>query len=124
MKKTIKDQEEHLKTLQEKVIVLNRNIDEYETEIRNKSIAMNNEVKAERNKCREQINSLEMDYRTKVSQLEQQLQKQRERSLLLLEEKENEIRTLKTSYELFLPKKATENLAVDEDGKSSDGTNR
>lgn len=77
LKHTLKDQDSHLRTLQEKVVVLNRNIDEYETEIRNKSISLNNELKAERNKCREQINSLEMDYRTKVSQLEQQLQKVR-----------------------------------------------
>lgn len=110
LKNTLKDQDEHLRTLQEKVSVLNRNIDEYETEIRNKSISLNNELRAERNKCREQINSIEIDYRNKVSQLEQQLQKQRERSLLLLEEKENEIRTLKTSYELFMPKKSIDSI--------------
>lgn len=123
LKNTLKDQDEHLRTLQEKVIVLNRNIDEYENEIRNKSISLNNELKAERNKSREQINSLEIDYRNKVSQLEQQLQKQRERSLLLLEEKENEIRTLKTSYELFIPKKSIDG-SMEEDGQSSEGANR
>lgn len=112
----------HLKTLKEKVVVLNKNIDEYEAEIKNKSISLNNEIKSERNKYREQVNSLEMDYRTKISQLEQQLQKQRERSLLLLEEKENEIRTLKTSYELFLPKKAS--VDADDDAHSSTTGNR
>lgn len=119
------DQNVHLKTLQEKVVVLNRNIDEYETEIKNKSISLNNELKSERNKCREQINSIEMDYRTKISQLEQQLQKQRERSLLLLEEKENEIRTLKTSYELFIPKRSNSSGAdVEDDIQSSGSGNR
>lgn len=123
LKTTLINKDEHLKTLQEKVIVLNRNIDEYETEIRNKSISLNNELRAEKNKCREQINSLEIDYRNKMSQLEQQLQRQRERSLLLLEEKENEIRTLKTSYELFIPKKTSEGFQED-DGQSSEGANR
>lgn len=113
------DQSVHLKTLQEKVIVLNRNIDDYETEIKNKSISLSNEIKTERNKSREQINSLEMDYRMKLSQLEQQLQKQRERSLLLLEEKENEVRTLKTSYELFMPKKPSIDANADDDNQSS-----
>lgn len=117
----LNEQNEHIRTLQEKVIVLNRNIDEYETEIKNKSIALNNELKAERVKSRETLNSLEVDYRSKTSQLEQQLQKQRERSLLLLEEKENEIRVLKTSYELFIPKKQH---ADHEDDSQSNGSGR
>lgn len=117
LKTQLADQNESLKTLQEKVVVLNRNIDDYETEIKNKSISLNNELKAERAKHREAVNNLEVDYRSKISQLEQQLQKQRERSLLLLDEKENEIRTLKTSYELFIPKKSSN----DDDDTMSNG---
>jgi CII-binding regulator of phage lambda lysogenization HflD len=112
------EQNEHLKTLQEKVIVLNRNIDEYEAEIKSKSDELYGMLKAERVKNRDTISSLEADYRSKISQLEQQLQKQRERSLVLLEEKENEIRALKTSYELFIPKKSADN----EDDSQSTGS--
>lgn len=120
----LKDQSEHIKTLQEKVRVLNHNIDEYECEIKNKSLEINNELKSERSKWREAVNSMEMDHRSKISQLEQQLQKQRERSLVLLEEKENEIRTLKTSYELFLPKKSSITPNDDDDGQHSEGSSR
>jgi len=121
LKNQLTDQNESLKTLQEKVIVLNRNIDEYETEIKNKSISLNNELKAERTKNRETINNLEADYRSKISQLEIQLQKQRERSLMLLDEKENEIRALKTSYELFIPKKSSTEC---EDETQSNGSRK
>lgn len=117
---------EHIRTLQEKVQVLNLNIDEYENEIKNKSLEINNELKAERMKWRETVNSMEVDHRSKISQLEQQLQKQRERSLVLLEEKENEIRTFKTSYELFLPKKSSISSQHDndDDGQHSESSGR
>lgn len=119
------NQSEHIKTLKEKVQVLNQNIDEYDNEIKNNSIELSNELKAERNKWRETVNAMEIDNRSKVSQLEQQLQKQRERSLVLLEEKENEIRTLKTSYELFLPKKSSISSQQDEDdGQTSEGSSK
>lgn len=124
LKLQMKDQSEHIKTLQEKVQVLNSNIDSLETELNNKSLEANNELKAERNKCRDSINGMEGEHRTKVSQLEQQLQKQRERSLTLLEEKENEIRTLKTSYDLFLPKKSSISQYEDDDGQHSESSGR
>lgn len=112
-------QSEHIKTLQEKIQVLNKNIDEYDNEIKNKSIEISSELKAERIKWRETVNAMEIDHRSKVSQLEQQLQKQRERSLVLLEEKENEIRTLKTSYDLFLPKKSSISSQYNEDDEQT-----
>lgn len=119
----VKDQLDHMKTLQEKVQVLNQNIDDYELEIKNKSLEIHSELKAERNKWRDTVNAMEGEHRSKISQLEQQLQKQRERSLVLLEEKESEIRTLKTSYELFLPKKASLQPEED-DGQMSEGSVR
>lgn len=120
----VKDQSKHIKTLQEKVQVLNQNIDTLEIELKNKSLEVNIELKAERKKCRETINAMEGDHRTKVSQLEQQLQKQRERSLTLLEEKENEIRTLKTSHDVFLPKKSSISQYEDDDRESSSSSRR
>lgn len=125
LKLQLSDQIEHIKTLQDKVQVLNLNIDDYENEIKNKSMEINNELKAERNKWRETVNSMEVDHRSKISQLEQQLQKQRERSLTLLEEKEIEIRSLKTSYELFLPKKQSVSSHPEEDdGQYSESSDK
>lgn len=53
---------------------------------------------AEQDKWRQ---SLELAVRTKSDEMEQHLQKQRERSLHLLEEKDNEIRGLKASLDLL-----------------------
>lgn len=92
----------HLKTLQAKIEMLNRNIDEQETELRHKNQEHKIDLRAERAKWKDQISSMEADFRGKLSELEVQLQKQRERSLSLLEEKENEIKTLKTSFDVFM----------------------
>lgn len=54
-------------------------------------------------KYKEELAATEMDYRGRLSLLEQQLQKQRERSLSLLEEKEQEIQMLKSTFQMFLP---------------------
>lgn len=97
------NQKNHIKTLQEKVIVLNRNIDEQENELKSKMIESHQVLKVEKNKWKEIINAMEIDFRGKVAQLELSLQKQRDRSLTLLEEKENEIKALKTSFEVFIP---------------------
>lgn len=99
----VENQKIHMKTLQEKVKTLNRNIDDQDFEIKNHKIESNNEIKLERNKRNELISSMENEYRGKMSIIEQQLQKQRDRSLQLLEEKENEIKALKTSFEIFIP---------------------
>lgn len=100
---TIETQQNHIKNLQNKIQVLNRNIDEQEQELKNKSGEYAMEIKMERQKWKDLIGSMEMDFRGKVAELEQQLQKQRERSLGLLEEKENEIKSLKASFEVFIP---------------------
>lgn len=101
---TIDLQKTHIKTLQDKIQVLNRNIDDQEEEMKRKFIEYTIELKNERSKFKESMVAMENDMRGKNADLEQQLQKQRERSLTLLEEKENEIRSLKTSFEIFLPK--------------------
>lgn len=51
------------------------------------------------------------EYRNRISTLEQQLLRQRERSMALVEEKDKEIITLKASFRALLPNKetATEN---------------
>lgn len=99
---TVETQKQHMRTLQDKIQVLNRNIDEQEQELKHKSTAHYAELKTERAKWKELVASMEMDFRGKVSDLEVQLQKQRERSLKLLEEKELEIKQLKQSIDTML----------------------
>lgn len=112
----------HIKTLQDKIQVLNRNIDEQEEELKRKATDYANEMRTERKKWKETNSLAEMDYRGKLAQLEQQLQKQRERSLVLLEEKEHEIKALKTSFEVLIPSITNVHAAGSDDtetGKSS-----
>ncbi|XP_050341181.1 GRIP and coiled-coil domain-containing protein 1 [Bactrocera neohumeralis] len=94
-------QKTHISTLQEKVKVLNRNIDEQELDLKNQAEKMRNALKEERAKWKNKLSELENETRCKVVDLEQQLQKQRQRSLQLLDEKEQEIKTLQTSFEIF-----------------------
>lgn len=103
LRKSVEVQKSHIQTLQEKVKVLNRNIDEQEMELKTKSADHVNEMRAERGKWKEVTAALEADYRSRIAELEQHLQKQRDRSLVLLEEKENEIRALRTSFNIFMP---------------------
>jgi GRIP and coiled-coil domain-containing protein 1 len=103
LKVTMETQKSHIKTLKEKVKILNNNIEEHEVELKNRLMDHNSELKAEKNKWKEMVSAMELDFRSKISHLEQNLQKQRDRSLLLLEEKENEIKTIKTSFEIFIP---------------------
>lgn len=104
---SVETQKNHIKTLQEKVKVLNRNIDDQEAELKAQADRIVHAVKSERSKWKESIEALENDYRGKLNSLEHQLQKQRSRSLQLLDEKENEIRALKTSFEIFIPQQQT-----------------
>lgn len=53
-------------------------------------------------------NSLHSLYKEKISELESQLQKQRDRTLALLDEKEQEVSTLKSSFQMFLPGNKTD----------------
>lgn len=118
-KTQIETQKANIKTLQTKIEVLNRNLDEQETELRNKIQEHKNELRAERNRRKEMLANAEAEFRTKQSELEGQLQKQRERSLALLEEKENEIASLKTSFDVFMPKPVRKRSEAADSDKSS-----
>lgn len=50
------------------------------------------------------------EFRGKVASLEQQILRQRERSLAVISEKDQEIHTLKSSFQALLPKKGTKVL--------------
>lgn len=119
-KQQIETQKANIKTLQTKIEVLNRNLDEQETELRNKIQEHKNELRTERSRRKEILANVEAEHRKKQSELEGQLQKQRERSLALLEEKENEIATLKTSFDVFMmPKPARKRSETADSDKSS-----
>lgn len=102
LKANIQIHKNNTKTLQEKIKVLNRNIDDLEVEYKNKLIEHNNVLKGEKIRTQELISALESDFKSKLSQLELQLKKQRERSLQLLEEKEEQIKSLRTSFDILM----------------------
>lgn len=66
-----------------------------------------------------ELKSCENDFRARQLLLEQQLQKQRERTLALLEEKDQEIQTLKASFQMFLPGRGIESSSDPSDLKAS-----
>lgn len=94
-------QQSHIQTLQEKVQVLNRDIEDAEMELKQQGEKLRLALKSERTKWQEAKAELENETRCKLNELEQLLQKQRQRSLQLLDEKEQEIKTLQTSFEVF-----------------------
>lgn len=97
----LKQHKEHISTLQEKVKVLNRNIDDQDVEIKHFNEKLCLAVKDERAKWKTLHAEMENENRCKLNDLEQQLQKQRQRSLQLLDEKEQEIKALQTSFEIL-----------------------
>lgn len=59
----------------------------------------------EREKLKHLLLQKDNEFRNKISTLEQQLLRQRERSMALIEEKDKEILALKTSFHALIPKK-------------------
>uniref|UniRef100_A0A1B0AVK7 GRIP domain-containing protein n=1 Tax=Glossina palpalis gambiensis TaxID=67801 RepID=A0A1B0AVK7_9MUSC len=101
LQEKLTQQKTHIATLQDKVQVLNTNIEDQELELKQHNEKLRLAVKDERTKWKERQNDLENEYRGKLNDLEQQLHKQRSRSLRLLDEKEQEIKALQTSFEIF-----------------------
>lgn len=58
---------------------------------------------SERSRWESKLNSCEQDYKRKLVILEEQLTKQRERALALVNEKEQEIMSLKASFQALIP---------------------
>lgn len=103
MEEEVRIQKQNISNLQEKITVLNKNIEDQEVEIKQAADQHAKTLLAEQERWRE---NLEVAVRTKTEEMETHLQKQRERSLNLLEEKDNEIKSLKTSVDLFIPVEA------------------
>lgn len=125
LEQKIQLQQTHIQTLQDKVQVLNHNIDEAEQELKQQGDKMRQALKNERTKWQEAKAELENETRCKLNELEQLLQKQRQRSLQLLDEKEQEIKTLQTSFEVFhkpnpTPTETNETFAYSSDADSAE----
>lgn len=125
LEQKIQLQQTHIQTLQDKVQVLNHNIDEAEQELKQQGDKMRQALKNERTKWQEAKAELENETRCKLNELEQLLQKQRQRSLQLLDEKEQEIKTLQTSFEVFhkpnpTPTETNETFVYSSDADSAD----
>lgn len=67
----------------------------------------------ERVKLEHTLHQKDNEFRNRISALEQQLLRQRERSMALVEEKDKEILTLKTSFRALLPNRETAAAATE-----------
>jgi len=92
-----------VKTLKDRVYILNGQLEDTDAEWKEKVHNLQQLLKGDRIKYKEEMTATEIDYKGRLSVLEQQLQKQRERSLSLLEEKEQEIQALKSTFRMLLP---------------------
>lgn len=113
----IQSLQNQVKNLRERVRVLTVQQDDLESEHKQELELHEEKLKAERAKMKVELKSCENDFRARQLLLEQQLQKQRERTLALLEEKDQEIQTLKASFQMFLPGRGIESSSDPSDLK-------
>ncbi|XP_043604283.1 GRIP and coiled-coil domain-containing protein 1-like isoform X1 [Bombus pyrosoma] len=95
----------HNNNLEERIRVLSNEIVNKERELKLKLEHQEKSSQEEHGKLRHLLLQKDNEFRNKISTLEQQLLRQRERSMALIEEKDKEILTLKTSFHALLPKK-------------------
>ncbi|XP_054272963.1 GRIP and coiled-coil domain-containing protein 1 [Macrosteles quadrilineatus] len=104
------DEFEHLKkqiaSLKEKINFLNNELEQTHADHKLLMEEQNNELKKERARWKEKLSSVEQEHRRQLATLEQQLSKQRERALALVQEKDTEISSLKASFHTLLPTRA------------------
>lgn len=92
-----------IKNLQERIRILSDKNRDIENEYQLQIDQLKKTIKNEKARFKETLAASESDYRGRLWLLEQQLQKQRERSLALLEEKEQELHSLQNTFQMFLP---------------------
>lgn len=92
-----------INSLKDKVRALRSELDIVQEEAKLKSDEQCKQFNAERSRWESKLNSCEQDYRRKLVVLEEQLTKQRERALALMNEKEQEILSLKASFQALIP---------------------
>ncbi|XP_024947720.1 GRIP and coiled-coil domain-containing protein 1 isoform X3 [Cephus cinctus] len=97
----------HNRNLEERIRMLNAEIAGKERECKAKLEQQQQLIQDERIKHERILSQKDNEYRGKIAALEQQLLRQRERSLAVIEEKDQEIVTLKTSFHALLPNKGS-----------------
>lgn len=97
----------HNKNLEERIRLLNEEILKREQEFKVKIENQYKILQDERMKLERLMNQKDNEYRGKIVALEHQLLRQRERSLAVIDEKDQEILTLKSSFQALLPSKGS-----------------
>ncbi|KAL0275517.1 UNVERIFIED_CONTAM: hypothetical protein PYX00_003343 [Menopon gallinae] len=92
-----------VKNLQERLRILTDKNGEIQKDYQMQIDQLKSSMKNEKARLKETLAATESDYRGRLWLLEEQLQKQRERSLALIEEKEQEIQTLHNTFHVFMP---------------------
>ncbi|XP_012147635.1 D-aminoacyl-tRNA deacylase isoform X2 [Megachile rotundata] len=95
----------HSNNLEERIRVLNNEIMNKERELQVKLEHQQKSFQEERGKLEHMLVQKDNEYRSKISTLEQQLLRQRERSMALIGEKDKEILSLKASFHAPLSRK-------------------
>lgn len=96
----------HNKNLEEKLRMLISEMTDKEKEFK---IKLEEQQKLMQDQClktEQLLSQKDSEYLNKIATLEQQLLRQRERSLSVIQEKDKEIQTLKSSFDALLPKKS------------------
>ncbi|XP_046751302.1 GRIP and coiled-coil domain-containing protein 1 isoform X2 [Diprion similis] len=96
-----------IKNLEERLRRSNADIINKEKEFKSQLENQQQLLREERLKSERSLSLKENEFRGKISTLEHQLQRQRERTLVLIQDKDQEIQTLKSSFHALLPKKAS-----------------
>ncbi|XP_075226505.1 GRIP and coiled-coil domain containing 88 kDa [Lycorma delicatula] len=92
-----------VKNLKENIRVLKNQLEATEESQKEKLEEHQKSIKNERIHWQEKLAACEQDHRGRIADLELQLNKQRERALALVNEKDEEITALKTSFHSLLP---------------------
>ncbi|CAK9826363.1 GRIP and coiled-coil domain-containing protein 1 [Anthophora retusa] len=95
----------HNNNMEERIRTLNNELANKERELQLKMEYQEKSFQEERGKLKHLLLQKDNEFRSKIFALEQQLLHQRVRSMALIEEKNKEIFTLKTSFHVLLPKK-------------------
>ncbi|XP_011687208.1 PREDICTED: GRIP and coiled-coil domain-containing protein 1 isoform X1 [Wasmannia auropunctata] len=97
----------HNSNLEERIRMINNEMLNKERTLQEQLEHQQKMFQEEHSKLEHTLHQKDNEYRNRISVLEQQLLRQRERSMALVEEKDKEILTLKTSFRALLPNKET-----------------
>ncbi|XP_014479887.1 PREDICTED: GRIP and coiled-coil domain-containing protein 1 isoform X2 [Dinoponera quadriceps] len=103
----------HNSNLEERIRMINKEMSNKERDWQMQLDHQQKLFQEEHSKLEHTLHQKDNEFRNKISLLEQQLLRQRERSMALVEEKDKEILTLKTSFRTLLPNKETAAAAAE-----------